>query len=227
MASKGKTKSKLGHSKRGERKKFLRKARKFFLIVCEGEKTEPNYFRGLREFIPKGTMDLIIDIHGTGTNTKSLIERTIKIRKEKEIQNQTPYDETWAVFDKDDFNDEQFNNAIKSATNRKPPIHCAWSNEAFELWFLLHFNYYQNAMSRKQYSKLLDQEITKIKGSLYKYEKSNTEMYKTLKKYGDESAAIDRAKKLQDQYEDENFAAHNPCTLVYQLVEKLLELSSF
>jgi len=52
-------------------------------------------------------------------------------------------------------------------------------------------------------------------------------MYILLKKVGDESAAIDRAKNLHQEYDDENFASHNPCTLVYQLVEKLNSLRSF
>ncbi|QEC72818.1 RloB domain-containing protein [Arachidicoccus ginsenosidivorans] len=25
-------------------------------------------------------------------------------------------------------------------------VGCTWSNEAFELWYLLHFQYYENAL---------------------------------------------------------------------------------
>lgn len=39
-----------------KRKKDIRKKRKFYLIVCEGEKTEPNYFQGLKEDLPKGVL---------------------------------------------------------------------------------------------------------------------------------------------------------------------------
>ena len=36
----------------------IKSKRRFFLIVCEGEKTEPNYFESLKNDLPKG--DLIL-----------------------------------------------------------------------------------------------------------------------------------------------------------------------
>ena len=39
----------------------------YFLIVCEGEKTEPNYFKELEKELPRGTVELKIE--GTGRNT--------------------------------------------------------------------------------------------------------------------------------------------------------------
>ena len=47
--------------KRLERKGHQRKRnvipkRKYFLIVCEGEKTEPNYFESLKQDLPKGVL---------------------------------------------------------------------------------------------------------------------------------------------------------------------------
>lgn len=227
MARRGKIDRELGFGKKEVRPKAFRSERKFFLIVCEGEKTEPNYFKGLSQFIPRGTVELVLDIHGTGRNTLSLLEKIKAIRKNKEAEYDRTYDETWAVFDKDDFPDEHFNRAILIGRNERAPIFCAWSNEAFELWFLLHFNNYPEPMGRKQYAKLLEREISQLMSGPFKYEKNNAAMYTLLKTLGDESKAIERAKTLHQQYEDENFATHNPCTLVYQLVEKLLELSSF
>jgi len=41
--------------------------RLFYLIVCEGEKTEPNYFSSLKKSISKGVLELTqINIDGTG-----------------------------------------------------------------------------------------------------------------------------------------------------------------
>lgn len=58
-----------------------------FLIVCEGEKTEPNYFEALRKKLNdkyrKNFVTLkveCVDIIGKGRNTKSLVEYTKKIR---------------------------------------------------------------------------------------------------------------------------------------------------
>lgn len=86
-----------------------------YLIVCEGKKTEPNYFQGIKRKIEVKYKDKVdvknkveLDIEGTGRNTKDLVEYAIRLRSLSEI----PYGHTWVVFDKDSFSDEQFNNAI-------------------------------------------------------------------------------------------------------------------
>lgn len=50
------------------RKQKTRELKKKFLIVCEGEKTEPNYFEGFK--VPRE----IIKIEGIGYNTNSSSE---------------------------------------------------------------------------------------------------------------------------------------------------------
>jgi len=50
-----------------------RPKRRFFLIVCEGEKTEPNYFEAIRLKLPKDMIPKVF-VRGTGKNTLSLIE---------------------------------------------------------------------------------------------------------------------------------------------------------
>ncbi|MDR0803309.1 hypothetical protein [Fluviicola sp.] len=37
-----------------KRKINIRNKRKYYLIVCEGTKTEPNYFEALKDDLPKG-----------------------------------------------------------------------------------------------------------------------------------------------------------------------------
>jgi len=44
----------------------------YFLIVCEGERTEPNYFEALAETLPFGSIEL--EVEGTGRNTIGLVE---------------------------------------------------------------------------------------------------------------------------------------------------------
>ena len=48
--------------------------RQSFLIVCEGEKTEPNYFKKYRA--PK----TIIELVGVGDNTVTVVEKAIELR---------------------------------------------------------------------------------------------------------------------------------------------------
>jgi RloB-like protein len=69
------------------RKVDTREVRQRFLIVCEGAKTEPNYFRSFR--VPK----VVIEVRGLGENPSRLVEST------KELKKQDDYDQIWCVFD--------------------------------------------------------------------------------------------------------------------------------
>jgi hypothetical protein len=195
-----------------------RAKRVYFLIICEGEKTEPNYFEGLKKDLPVGTL-MIADmtIKGTGKNTESLVDFTIKYRK-KSLQR---FDKTWAVFDRDSFTEKQFNNAIIRAEDNG--INCAWSNEAFELWFLLHFQFVNHGMSREDYQSFLEREIKRVSKKDYIYKKNDINTYSILKEYGNQNQAIAWAKKLKSQFTDGKHAGHNPCTLVYLLIEELFD----
>ena len=51
------------------------------------------------------------------------------------------------VFDKDDYPD--FDEAIELA--KKNGFEVAYSNQAFELWFLLHFKKYSGKLHRREY----------------------------------------------------------------------------
>ena len=50
-----------------------RPKRRFYLIVCEGEKTEPNYFESIRLKLPKEMIPKVV-VRGTGRNTLSLVD---------------------------------------------------------------------------------------------------------------------------------------------------------
>ena len=117
-----------------KRKKNIRNKRKYYLIVCEGEATEPNYFEGLKQDLPKGILTAYqIDIAGTGRNTQSLIDEAIRLQRAYEKNTTRKLDKLWVVFDKDSFSAQDFNGAIQRCLNSD--IGCAWSNEAFELWY--------------------------------------------------------------------------------------------
>jgi hypothetical protein len=143
-----------------KRKKDIRSKRQYYLIVCEGAKTEPNYFEGLKSDLPKGILTAYqIDVKGTGYNTQSLIDEALRLKMVYEREHGRPVDKLWTVFDRDSFSGSDFNNAIIRCENATPVIGCAWSNEAFELWYLLHFHYYNNAMNRKDYQDLIEQNL--------------------------------------------------------------------
>ena len=218
-------KKRLERGKRKRRENVLPK-RKYLLIVCEGAKTEPLYFEGFKSDLPKGVLRTTqIDIEGAGDNTLRLIEKIVALCKDRKRLQGSDYDQVWAVFDRDSFPPEHFNSAIAKCSASSPEIFAAWSNEAFELWYLLHFQFFQNAMNRVQYGGLIARELSKKMGKKIKYAKNSPEMYQLLKEHGDIDQAIQRAESLEKAFEGRSdFADHNPCTRVYHLIRELHNL---
>ena len=189
----------------------------FFLIVCEGKKTEPNYFEKFKGKF--GNVIVGIDCEGMGYNTLKVVEEAIKIRD----KNPNKYNRVWAVFDRDSFPKKDFNAAIQKAKSND--IDCAWSNEAFELWYLLHFQSRKTSMKRTEYQKAIEAEVNKNwknKKKPFKYAKNATDTYDVLKKYGNQEQAIKNAEELSQKYDNSYFADHNPRTQVYELVKQLI-----
>jgi hypothetical protein len=197
--------------KQGTRAEIVR-----FLIVCEGEKTEPNYFKA---FTDRWSEVKEIKVTGCGCSTCQLIIEAKKIREKLERERPVPFDRVWLVFDKDDFKD--FNKAIEDA--KKEKMNCAWSNEAFELWYVLHFQYLVTGVDRKQYIEMIEDKVRKAsKNKKFKYKKNDVDFYQILQEHGDEEQATKRAQRLRGiRGEEKNYAAHNPRTEVDLLVAEL------
>ncbi len=218
------SKRKGARKKRGENIREITPYR--YLIVCEGEKTEPNYFYGIKKKIEIRYKDKVeiknkinLDIEGTGRNTEDLVEYAIEMRSLSEI----PYGHTWVIFDKDDFTAEQFNSAIFNANRNN--INVGWSNNAIELWFLLHFEYLNSAIHRYQYNGKLDRYFKEKNINNAKYEKNLINIFEILCQYGDIQQAIERSKKLQAYFKEQHInipALMDPCTTINELVEELL-----
>jgi RloB-like protein len=187
-----------------------------FLIYCEGENTEPEYFKSF----PVRT-DTDVKVIGLGRSRTALVEKVIEfIDKIERDDNQ----QIWVVFDRDVRPDvkqgnKDFNDAITLAS--KNGIKCAYSNDCFELWFLLHYDYLESALHRNQiYEKLSD----KLGFNYEKAGKSKDFVIGLYSLFSDEiSNAIRNAKKLHKSHSDKEYHLQNPCTTVYQLVEALNE----
>jgi len=211
-------KKKAGQLKR--ERKSLKEYKNSILIVCEGEQTEPNYFKKF----PVANIRVVTI--GIGTSNITLIENAIDIWKTKADEGKY-FESLWCVFDRDDFPQANYNQAFKNIstegnrlnrryhkkTGRKIKVNIAYSNEAFELWYLLHFNYIDSALSRSQYQSMLSKRMKR------KYIKNNPDMYRLLNEY--QQTAIENAKKLEINIEGASKHNHNPSTTVYKLVEEL------
>lgn len=210
-----------GSVKRGD-KKYIRCR---VLIVCEGEKTEPSYFKAFNTREGSNGIECEITTKGCGTNTLQVVKKAIELKKKAERENR-PYDSVWAVFDKDSFPDSDFDNAIKMAEAND--IGCAWSNEAFELWYIYHFQDQTTGMSRFDYEKTITKLVRKYAKDkkakkAYTYQKNTPCMRSILKDCGcDEKEAIKRAEQRAGKLPDHKYHSHNPCTMVYKLVKQLI-----
>lgn len=136
------------------RKVGVRPVRESFLNVCEGQNTEPEYFNSFR--LTSATVMAV----GKGLGTRVLVKEAIRIRLEEQKKGKI-YDHCWVVFDKDDFPEEDFNAAITEA--EAAGFKVAWSNQAFEFWFILHFILYHGPLHRSRYAEML----TKYTGMPY------------------------------------------------------------
>jgi hypothetical protein len=188
---------------------------KTILIVGEGQ-TEKLYF----ESFPVLTLTVeAVDLKGQ--SKLKLIESTTSIIENSE----TNYDEVWCVFDMDvkqkekEFSD--FDNAITKGKSLKYNI--AYSNDSFELWFYLHFNYTEQKHYRTFYYKFLGKQWNinyEKDGKTYKFCQS---IYSKLE--NDENAsqknAIERAEKLFNKQSELPFHQQNPVSLIFKLVNYL------
>jgi RloB-like protein len=181
------------------RKVNTREVRQRFLIVCEGEKTEPNYFSSFR--VPKK----VIDVQGLGENPSRLVESALKLKNEEK------YDQVWCVFDRDDWSPKDFNAAIKKAKNQN--IRVAYSNESFELWYVLHFEFLNTGIPRSDYIQKLNRFLKQ------KYQKNSESIYEEL--FEKQHVAIKNAANLIEQYNPRSPDLDNPSTTVHLLVQEL------
>lgn len=187
------------------RQENTRSQRECFLIVCEGKETEPLYFKSFQCQVRPNSITII----GGAGDPLGVVNKAIKQKN----ANQGLFTQIWTVFDRDEA--PSFNQAINRAKSNK--IKCAWSNEAFELWFILHFNLMENAVSRKQYANIINKAI----GNKFHYEKTTPNMYQILQKHGNQQQAITNAKAIEKQHHGVDYATHNPCTKIYKLIEEL------
>lgn len=209
------------HAALQERKKELRTPKpNSFLIVSEGKKTEPLYFDGLAQYINNKygqSIDVekpIIDTQGEGKCTVSLVQETAKIVRDAKIL----YSQVWVVFDKDDFSD--FDEAIELAN--RYGFNVAWSNQSFEYWIYLHFNYSDSALHRDDWVEKLSDIFKKWGISKTGYLKNDPNIFNLVITHGSLKAAVNNATRIEKSYDEKTKPSQcDPCTTVHHLIMEL------
>lgn len=187
--------------------------KKTFLIVCEGQ-SEELYFKSF----PVITAN--VKPVPLGCSKTTLIECAMSLATGED------YDEVWCVFDMDYKSSvkgqyRDFDNAINLAS--KQGFKCAYSNDAFELWYVLHYQY----IDQEQLRTFFFQKLSRFWNINYEKEgksrKFALSVYSKLEndKNSSQEKAISSAKKLYKLQEQKIFHLQNPVTKIYQLVESL------
>ena len=194
------------------RKEKFRKPRRKVVIVCEGKKTEINYFNGLKT---RDSGVEIIPVHG-GTKPKHIVEYAEERMNNKWCIDFEEGDGIWCAFDVDDNTNSDIKNTYEHAKTKN--IQIALSNPCFELWFLLHYKKIFSQISRKE-----------VRGELKKfipdYEKNKKINHLLKEKL---SNAISGAKKLNEGHQKNRKELisidSNPSTQVFELIEFIQQL---
>lgn len=181
-----------------------RSPKRTYLLVCEGEKTEVLYFKAFNRF---GGDVRHLKVTSNRGDQMELVEEAGRLAREGN------YDQVWCVFDCDGISRRKFD-AVKRAADERG-INIAYSNEAFEIWYMLHFDYVHSAVSRSEYAaKLTDKLGTE-------YRKNLPDMYERLARRQEQ--AIRNAARLLGEYDPVCPAEDNPSTTVHVLVRELLK----
>ena len=170
------------------------------LIVCCGE-TEEKYFKAFNLDLGEVKVKAI-------TKPQS---PTLMVKHAKKLSKEQNYIQVWCVFDKDEFTD--FNDAISKADNEG--IKVAYSNQAFEYWFILHYENSKGYINRKDYSKILEKHMKNP------YHKAEDNIYEELRDKIDFAAG--NAKVIHQTFKKEGGqpSEWESCTTVYKLVKEL------
>ena len=187
------------------------------LIVCEGQKTECNYFEEIRIKARIPTARIHVLPSAIGTDPKSVVQSAEDLFHSKG----KCFERIYAVFDRDDH--LEYANAIHMAEARRT----RFRNEArqavtfeaivsvpcFELWLLPHFVDVQVWMHR-------DKALSDLKVHIPGYTKGMTNVYDNTEP--NLSTAVNRAMALKSRFQ--RIPGDEPYTDIHELVVLLLNL---
>lgn len=186
----------------------------YVLIICEGAKTEPNYFQGLRTAYGLSSANIVV-MSPDGTDP-------ITIVKAAEENLRAEYDRIFCVFDRDGH--ANYHEAIKrvadSGHGKSGKITAVPSWPCFEFWLLLHFKYTSAAFEAGGGRSSCDQVLRELRDHLPDYVKGHETVFADLRDKLE--IAMKHAKRLAA--DNKRTRSVNPATMVHELVAYLIGL---
>lgn len=204
-----------------KRSKRELQVRNLFRIYCEGAVTEPEYFRAF----PINRRTTKVFAKGYGRSKTSLVEFVVDDLREKHfLIGQKEYDrdrQNWVVFDfdwKGETNEcEDFKSAVTLAESQG--IKAAISNDAFEIWFLLHFQFVDTRLHRTTVYEKLSEKLGFNYDEVGKQRGISKQLYRTL--FPLQANALRNARGLAKKMQSIDLCQRNPFTTVHELVVEL------
>ena len=184
------------------------------LIVCEGSKTEPNYFREMIDELKLNTANVEVD----GDSDPS--PRSVVRHAKQRYREDTDFDRVYCVIDKDEHSTYQEALAEIAAAKPSGVFYAIPSVPCFEYWLLLHFVYTTRPYLRSENRSPGGHVFYELREHLPGYEKSSRKIYKQVMLHT--ARGIDHAKRANGAAEKAR--TDNPSTQVYRLVEYLRDL---
>jgi hypothetical protein len=189
------------------------------LIVCEGAKTEPNYFNELKDHYKLNNANIKITGEG-GSNPLSVVRLAKQLyRGEKEAGDQ--FDNVFCVFDRNGHTD--YRQALDQINTVKPNnvFRAITSVPCFEYWLLLHFRPHTGPYRAVPGRSACDQVIADLRGHMRSYKKGSRGIFGFLLDRLD-TAKINAERCLIEVRKAET---DNPSTKIHQLIQFLQELN--
>lgn len=190
------------------------------LIVCEGEKTEPYYFKDLMNIEKLSSVNISV-ISGNGSDPVSVVDTAIEKREQQ--AKYLPFDAIYCVIDRDKH--PNFNQAINKANANSIKIIASYPS--FEYWYICHFDCYRSPIIATGNKSAGDNCMSILNGYWEKafkkeYTKNQANVYALL--HDKLETAIKRAKAGLKQAQDDGEL--NPSTQVHELVDYLINIKT-
>ena len=197
------------------RKKKKRDPHERVLIVCEGEKTEPNYFNGLIDFYRINTANVAVD-GNCGSSPICIVDHAIQLYKVEKKKGDS-FDRVYCVFDQDSH--ETYAKAIDKLQNQKPidTFFVTTSVPCFEYWLILHFVYTTKPYCSEGKRSCGAVVLRELEKHMPHYKKGLKNVFSELiekLEFAKENAIKSIAQARKNDTD-------NPTTLIYELVEYL------
>jgi hypothetical protein len=188
------------------------------LIVCEGSKTEPYYFKSLIQWLGLRATSVLVIGKECESAPISVYEYADTMYRED-----SSFDEVFCVFDRD--RHPSFDRACAAISQHSSKVfHAVVSNPCFEYWLLLHFRYTRAPFVAQGVNSPGDMVLKAVRDAWPEYTKDRQDVFSQLNRDGNLQEAIVRARRARA---DANATGElNPSTSVDVLVDRLQQLAS-